>query len=136
VLVHPNFDDEAANGVAVTKNPFDPDWEGFYVNVQVGESLVTNPDPNATPDELLVSAIGPAGEYETQYIRRSTMTAGGAHVMTPEQIAELTRAMETIQARFKAIYGAGDDPAFAMDIEFKIDARGRLVVKQARPWVD
>ena len=45
VLVHPNFDDELANGVAVTKNPFDPNWPGFYVNVQVGESLVTNPDP-------------------------------------------------------------------------------------------
>ena len=136
VLVHPNFDDEAANGVAVTKNPFDPDWEGFYVNVQVGESLVTNPDPNATPDEFLVAAIGPSGEYETQYIRRSTLTTGGERVMTAEQIAALTRAMETIQARFKAIYGAAADPAFAMDIEFKVDVGGRLVVKQARPWVD
>ena len=45
VLVHPNFDDELANGVAVTKNPYDPVWPGFYVNVQVGESLVTTPIP-------------------------------------------------------------------------------------------
>ena len=52
VLVHPNFDDEASNGVAVTKNPYDPNWPGFYVNVQVGESLVTNPDPNATPAQI------------------------------------------------------------------------------------
>ncbi len=136
VLVHPNFDDEVANGVAVTKNPFDPNWPGFYVNVQVGESLVTNPDPNATPDELLVSAIGPEGEYETQYIRHSTLTTGGAHVMTPEQIARLTTAMETIQERFKVIYRAQRNPAFAMDIEFKVDEAGTLVVKQARPWVD
>ena len=136
VLVHPNFDDEVANGVAVTKNPFDPNWDGFYINVQVGESLVTNPDPNATPDELLVSAIGPNGEYETQYIRRSTLTTGGESVMTAEQIAGLTSAMETIQRRFKVIYGAQRNPAFAMDIEFKIDAAGKLVVKQARPWVD
>ena len=77
VLVHPNFDDEVANGVAVTKNTFDPNWPGFYVNAQVGESLVTNPDPNATPDELLVSAIGPNGEYETQYIRHSTLIPRG-----------------------------------------------------------
>jgi len=136
VLVHPNFDDEIANGVAVTKNPFDPDWPGFYVNVQVGESLVTNPDPNATPDELLVAAIGPEGQYETQYIRRSSLTTGGAGVMTPEQIARLTRAMETIQQRFRALYRAEDDPLFAMDIEFKTAAGGGLVVKQARPWVD
>jgi pyruvate,water dikinase len=136
VLCHPNFDDEVANGVAVTKNPFDPNWDGFYVNVQVGESLVTNPDPNATPDELLVSAIGPNGEYETQVIRRSTLTKDGARVLTPGQITELTAAMETIQRRFKIVYGAQRDPAFAMDIEFKIDLADKLVVKQARPWVD
>jgi len=136
VLVHPNFDDELANGVAVTKNPYDPNWPGFYVNVQVGESLVTNPDPNATPDELLISAIGPAGEYETQYIRRSTLTTDGATVMTAEQIAELTDVLATIQRRFRVIYEAQKDPAFAMDVEFKTDAGGGLVVKQARPWVD
>ena len=60
VLVHHNFDDEVANGVAVTKNPYDPNWPGFYVNVQVGESLVTNPDPDATPDELLDLGDRPA----------------------------------------------------------------------------
>lgn len=136
VLCHPNFDDEIANGVAVTKNPFDPAWRGFYVNVQVGESLVTNPDPNATPDELLVSAIGEHFEYETQYIRRSTLTTDGKAVMTAEQISRLTAAMEIIQRRFKVIYGAQRNPAFAMDIEFKIDVAGKLVVKQARPWVD
>jgi pyruvate,water dikinase len=136
VLVHPNFDDEAANGVAVTKNPYDPNWPGFYVNVQVGESLVTNPDPDATPDELLVSAIGPQGEYETQYIRRSTLTADGAPVLSAQQIAVLTEALETIQQRFKVVYEKQDDDGFAMDVEFKFGADGGLVVKQARPWVD
>ena len=136
VLVHPNFDDELANGVAVTKNPYDPNWPGFYVNVQVGESLVTNPDPNATPDELLISAIGEHGEYETQYIRHSTLTENGAPVMTPPQIKGLTLLLETIQERFKVIYGRQDDDAFAMDVEFKVDAAGNLAVKQARPWVE
>ena len=136
VLVHPNFDDELANGVAVTKNPYDPVWPGFYVNVQVGESLVTNPDPSAIPDELLISAIGEHGEYETQYIRRSTLTQDGAPVMTAEQIAGLTALLETIQARFKDLYAKQSDAGFAMDVEFKVDARGALAVKQARPWVE
>ena len=136
VLVHPNFDDERANGVAVTKNPYDPNWPGFYVNVQVGESLVTNPDPNATPDELLISAIGPEGEYETQYIRRSTLTQDGKHVLSDDEVATLTTALATIQERFKVVYAKQDDPGFAMDVEFKFGANGRLVVKQARPWVD
>ena len=136
VLVHRNFDDEAANGVAVTKNPYDPNWPGFYVNVQVGESLVTNPDPNATPDELLISAIGPQNEYETQYIRRSSLTDGGAPVLSRAQIAVLTQALETIQERFEIVYAKQDDDGFAMDVEFKFGADGALVVKQARPWVE
>lgn len=136
VLLTDNFDDEVSNGVAVTKNTYDPNWPGFYVNVQVGESLVTNPDPNATPDELLISAIGPNREYETQYIRHSSETTGGKSVMTKPQLAELTKAMEKIQAHFKQLYGANADPKFAMDIEFKVTSTGQLVVKQARPWVD
>ncbi|MEY2515754.1 MAG: hypothetical protein QOJ89_3112, partial [bacterium] len=136
VLVHENFDGELANGVAVTKNPYDPHFPGFYVNVQVGESLVTNPDPSATPDELLISAIGEHGEYETQVVRRSTLTKNGAPVMTPEQLHTLTGLLETIQRRFAVLYGRRGDPSFAMDVEFKVDAGGALAVKQARPWVE
>lgn len=73
VLVHPNFDDETANGVAVTKNIYDPNWPGMYVNVQAGESLVTNPDAGATPDEFLMARLGPRGEYETQFIQNSNL---------------------------------------------------------------
>jgi phosphoenolpyruvate synthase/pyruvate phosphate dikinase len=137
VLVHPNFDDELANGVAVTKNPFVPDLPGFYVNVQVGESLVTNPDPNATPDELVVSSSGKEdGSWETQYIRRSSLAADGRPVLSGDQISQLTGALDRIQRHFRPLYGAERDPSFAMDVEFKVDAGGELVVKQARPWVD
>ncbi len=65
VLVHPNFGDEQANGVAITKNLFNPLWEGFYVNVQHGEISITNPEPidtpsgaiAAIPDEFLVVSL-------------------------------------------------------------------------------
>lgn len=136
VAVHPNFDDEIANGVAVTKNPYEPNWPGFYVNVQVGESLVTNPDPNAVPDELLISAIGPNGEWETQFIRNSSLTTDGRPVLDDEQRDRLRRAMQTLHAHFRRVYRRQSDPAFAMDIEFKVDTAGQMVIKQARPWVD
>ncbi len=135
ILVHPNSKDELANGVAVTKNMYDPNWPGFYVNAQAGESLVTNPDVNAIPDEMLISAIGEHSEYETQFIRHSTLNHG-KDVLTQAQVKTLVKYMERIQAHFKNVYGAENNVHFAMDIEFKVEKDGRVLVKQARPWVD
>lgn len=134
VTVHPNQDDELANGVAITKNIYDENWPGFYVNAQVGESLVTNPDPSAVPEEMLVSAIGPNGEYEVQRLRRSSL-ANGKAVLNDAQLKELVASMEKIQEHFKRLYRRQNDPTFAMDIEFKITKEGKLSVKQARPTV-
>ncbi len=137
LAIHPNFDDEISNGVAVTKNIFNPFWTGFYVNVQVGEDLVTNPGANAIPEEFLISSIGQFFEWETQYIRRSNLTfPEGEPVLSESHVEELRIAMEAIQSHFQLVYNEQFNPDFAMDIEFKIDASGQLVIKQARPWVD
>jgi hypothetical protein len=56
--------------------------------------------------------------------------------MTEAQTTQLCQAMEAIQGHFKKVYQKTTDNAVAMDIEFKFDARGQLVVNQARPWVD
>lgn len=143
VLVHPNFDDELANGVALTKNIFDPNWEGYYINVQLGEYLVTNPDPGAVPDELLVmrtvvSDTPLAYGNEIIYIRRSSLITPPGHVLSNEQIEWLTVQLRKIQNHFKEVYGRQEDDAFAMDVEFKIsnNPEKHLVIKQARPWVD
>jgi phosphoenolpyruvate synthase/pyruvate phosphate dikinase len=141
VLVHPNFDDELANGVGLTKNIFDPNWPGCYINVQVGEALVTNPPPGSVPDELLVMRTVVSDnpvryDNEIIYIRRSSLVTPPDHLLTDEQIELLFLHMMDIQKHFKAVYGRRDDAEFAMDIEFKIDKDKQLVIKQARPWVD
>jgi hypothetical protein len=47
----------------------------------------------------------------------------------------LADSMRVIQSHFYPLYG-GDFMKFAMEVEWKIDSLGRLVIKQARPWVD
>lgn len=141
VLVHPNFDNELANGVGLTKNIFDPNWSGCYINVQVGEALVTNPPPGSVPDELVVMRTVVSDNpikwgNEIIYIRRSSLVTPPDHVLTDEQIELLFQQMRAIQAHFKAVYGRQEDDEFAMDIEFKFDKDKQLVIKQARPWVD
>lgn len=136
VAIHPNFDLEQVNGVAVTKNIYDPNWLGFYVNSQVGEDLVTNPEGGATPEEFLISRIGAEGRWEVQYVRRSNLTENGANVLSDQHVEELRQSMLTIQTHFRRVYDKFSDSTFAMDIEFKVDIDGQLVIKQARPWVD
>ncbi len=136
VLIHPNFKGEKANGVAVTRNIFDPAWRGFYVNVQVGEDLITNPDGESIPEEILISAIGPQQRYEKQYLRYSNQLERGGTVLSQTHIDELVRYMELIQNHFKVQYNALHDDGFAMEIEFKITSENILVIKQARPWID
>ncbi len=141
VLVHPNFDEELANGVGLTKNIFDPNWPGCYINAQLGEALVTNPPPGSVPDELVVMRTVVSDnpityDNEIIYIRRSSLVTPPDHVLTDEQIKLLFLHMMDIQKHFKAVYHRQNDPAFAMDIEFKIDKDKQLIIKQARPWVD
>lgn len=142
VLIHPNFDQEQANGVAVSKNLLQPAYEGIYVNVQRGEQdSVTNPK-RALPDELVVSYVGrrrtrKRRDPELIYLRHSSLVKPGETVLDARQVAALDRAVRAIHAHFAPLYRKKkSDKGWALDIEFKVDAQGRLVFKQARPWID
>ena len=135
VLVHPDEDDEKANGVGVTKNIIDPNWTGYYVNAQAGESLVTNPDPNAIPEEFLIAQLMGGTRYTIQYVTFSNLVPEGETVLTTAQAEQLADRMNLIQRRFYPHYG-GDFYSFAMEIEWKINSVGQLMIKQARPWVE
>ena len=118
ILVHLDHKGEQHNGVAVTKNIFNSVHDGFYINVQTGQSLVTNPDEEALPDELVVSAVGANKEYEIQTVRHSNLVAPGQSVMSEIQVMELIEQSRRIHDHFKTRYQAENDPGFAMEIQF------------------
>ena len=128
VLIHPAFEDEAANGVAITINEFAENRPAYYINSQVGEVSVTNPTGLAIPEQILYYTWYEEPEYEV--ITRSSLL-DGASVLSEEQLAQLAEKLEAIHTHFRAMGGSGPD--FAMDIEFKLDAERNLVIKQARP---
>ena len=137
VLVHPNFDDERVNGVALTRNFYFPAFEGYYINAQIGEDMVTNPDGQASAEEVLViDNIDAASThaYEAIYVRRSSRVAAGDTVLSRDDLMLLVAQLGKIQRHFERLYRREADDSFAMDVEFKIDRDGQLAIKQARPW--
>ena len=134
VLVHPNFSDELANGVAVTFNPIVGGVEGYYVNTQLGEDLVTNPEALSVPEEVLLHE---PGKYPRDYevIATSNRVEPGKLLMSDAQMGQLRRHLEVIHDEFAELYGIEAAEKFAMEIEFKITSDDVLSIKQARPWV-
>ena len=136
ILVHPNYSNERANGVGVTTNIFDPRWSGHYINVQVGENLVTNPEADSVPEEYLIAPLATPTD-EIQYIRFSNLIPEGETVLTRDQALDLRAKMNTLHTHFLNKYSpSGDTSTWAMEIEFKITSRGGLIIKQARPWLN
>ena len=142
VLVHKNFPDEEANGVAVTANPFDASGldPAFYVNVQAGgDAEVVAPPPGVKSDEFLYYFSQP--NQPVTWLTHSNLLAPNTAVLDSTQRYQLGRALDAIHRRFSAAYGpgAGNLGWYAMDVEFKFDddgsgQRASLWVKQARPY--
>jgi hypothetical protein len=134
VLCHPNYSLEKVNGVGVSTDPVYGTSNTFYLNSQQGEDLITNPIPNTTPEEILLDKL-PGEEDEYFVIQRSNLVPPDSLLMGPEALLEMRSYLTKIHEEFAVLYGAEDNPTFAIDIEYKITSDDQLIIKQARPWV-
>ncbi len=133
VLVHEAFPREAANGVGVSRNILDPiRGDIYYLNSQAGEAAVTNPAPGVTTEALEFQWPPRTPLLTVQ--SQSSLTKGKA-VMTSTEATGVACALRAIHDHFAPLLDPeGEDPWFAMEIEYKLLYPGReLVVKQARP---
>jgi hypothetical protein len=134
VLCHPNFQEEKSNGVGISIDPI-YDTEGtFYLNTQVGESLITNPDPNSVPEEILLYE-DPTQGGGYLVLRLSNLVNPGELVMDIEYLDQMREYLSVIHDEFAILYDVVGAEGFGMDIEYKVTAEDQLVIKQARPWV-
>ncbi|HIF31799.1 MAG TPA: hypothetical protein EYQ75_09060 [Planctomycetaceae bacterium] len=132
VLLHPNFSEEKANGVAVTADVLYETYGNYYLNTQIGEDLVTNPDQTSSPEEILLGWWKRDGH---EIVRRSS-AINDKLLLSESHLGDLRDSLAEVHVRFANLYNKSkDDELFAMELEFKITADGELVIKQARPWV-
>jgi hypothetical protein len=142
ILCSPSFGTELANGVAISRNTVYPKLGlGVYINTQKGEDLVTNPDPDFTPEELVVLTqpdVAAKLPYTLRYVKYSKRN-NGAPLMSNDEVVYLTGLLQKINAHFRPIFDPKmKNPTFAMDVEFKVsDMNGKrqIFLKQARPYI-
>ncbi len=130
VLVHPNYSDELVNGVAVSFDPAYSTDGSYYVNSQIGEDLVTNPDALSVPEEILLNSYG-----THTVVAISNQVLRGQLLMSNDQLDQLRDHLTVIHDHSAVLYNPGPDEPFAMEIEFKITSDNILAIKQARPWI-
>ena len=134
VLCHPNFQEEKSNGVGISIDPIYNTQGTFYLNTQVGESLITNPDPNSVPEEILLYE-DPTQGGGYLVLRLSNLVNPGELVMDVEYLDQMREYLSVIHDEFEILYDVVDVDGFGMDIEYKVTAQDQLAIKQARPWV-
>jgi pyruvate, water dikinase len=139
LLVHTNFPSEEANGVAITRNPFDPTENalGYYVNVQFGGDIeVVAPPPGVTSDSFIYQYDLPG--QPIIYHTHSSLIPKGETVLSTDEVDTLGAALGRVHELFRGAYGGAKD--YAMDVEFKLDDEAdpekpaTLYIKQARPY--
>jgi hypothetical protein len=138
LLVHANFPQEEAQGVALTNNPFDASGvePAFYVNAQLGTNDVVSPNPGVLPDSYLQYFNSPG--QPVVYVQHSTLVPAGKTVLSESQVSRLGIALDVIHKYFFKAYGVGND-WYTLDVEWKFDDKltpgtPRLFIKQARPY--
>jgi Pyruvate phosphate dikinase, AMP/ATP-binding domain len=152
LAIVPAYDEEsaiAANAVVITRVLNTDDVFGYSISTQLGNNLVTNPDP-ATYSETIVAALGVDGEPTSLSVTRfAKPTADGPERTDTVLPSSATLAVVDLAARVegaycraeRAYYGADCsfvtvDPGKpkSLDLELKVLADGRLVCKQVREF--
>jgi hypothetical protein len=135
VLVHPAYLDEAANGVALSANPFDTSADGedaFYINAQLGETSVVSPPRGVTAEQVLYFYFH--NGQPAAYLSRSSLVPAGSTVLSRQALFDLGSALSSIRDHFSRFYKPHAGPHLAMDVEFKLTPDQKIEIKQARPY--
>jgi hypothetical protein len=138
LLVHANFPQEEAQGVALTNNPFDPSGlePAFFVNGQVGNNDVVTPDRGVLPESYLQYFNSPG--QPVVYMQHSSLVLEGETVLSESQVSRLGVALDAIHKYFFSAYGS-EGGWYALEVDWKFDDKfspgdPRLFIKQARPY--
>lgn len=152
LAIVPAYDIEsevAANAVVVTRVLNTSDVFGYSLSVQVGNNLVTNPDPGTYSEVTIagfISETEPVSLTITRFAKPTKDSAERAEPVLPRDqmldLVDLGRRVETAYCAAKRDYYSGpcefvtvdNQKPKSLDLEVKLLENGQWVVKQVREF--
>jgi hypothetical protein len=128
VLVQRSIDGAAANGVAISQNPFDPRRPAVFVNAQSHGASVTGARGDEMPEQWLARTYLPVREPQ----RLSVRSQAQGPVLQRAEVLALVDAVEQLHERYEPSF---DPQANAVDVEWVLDKERRLSIVQVRPYL-
>lgn len=140
ILVHRSFPNEKVNGVAITKNIYRKNSNGFLVNAQLGNENVVKPSSGVICDQFLCFPEKSNNIHKNKtiidVITYSNLN-GNKLVMSESEIQNLANQLDLIKKHYAGKIDNWTYTRLAYDIEFKINGENRqLYIKQVRPYND
>jgi hypothetical protein len=131
ILVQQSIDDDVANGVAITANPFSQGNPGFFINAQLSSGSVTSAKGDEIPEQILYYTYEGGRGFE----RLSLSSRAGGHVIMEDPVIhELQRHLTVLHRAFTDDLPDGVS-GHAIDVEFLVRRTApRIVIVQARPF--
>ncbi len=139
ILVHRAFPNEVVNGVAITKNLYRKNAQGFVVNAQLGNENVVAPNPETTSDQFICYPDQADTLYKnTIDIITTSSLNNGSLTMSQKEIEHLANQLALVKKYFRQKkYRSKTYIDLGIDVEFKLDGINRqLYIKQARIYND
>jgi hypothetical protein len=131
ILVQESIDDDVANGVAITANPFSQGNPGFLINVQVSGGSVTGARGDEIPEQILYYTYDGGRGFE----RLSRSSRNGGQILPDDPVVEELRRHLTVLHRAFTDKDVDDITGRAVDVEFLVRrAAPRIVIVQVRPF--
>jgi hypothetical protein len=152
LAIVPTYDIEsevAANAVVVTRVLNTSDVFGYSLSVQVGNNLVTNPDPGTYSEVTIagfISETEPVSLTITRFAKPTKDSAERAEPVLPRDqmldLVDLARRVENAYCAAKRDYHSGpcefvtvdNQKPKSLDLELKLLENGQWVVKQVREF--
>ncbi len=130
VLVQESIDDDTANGVAITANPYSQGNPGFFINAQLSGGSVTGAKGDEVPEQILYYTYDTGRGFER--LSRSSLAKGQVLIDDPT-VEELAKDLAAIHLGFTGdSFGASGK---AVDVEFLVrKSAPKVIVVQARPY--